>query len=398
MIYGQGVTQQRFDSDPPPAPAFIRGAATCAIYAQLALLTTSYGIIGPLMPFLRHDLGLSYTQGSYHTVALALGVMSIGVVGQALVRRLGRRDSLLAVLVTMATGLMLLCLANHLVFTLTACLLFGGALALSISVAPAVMTEAHAARLGRVMAEANMIAYLGIFLVPGIVSLAASTVGWRFSFIPPVLAYAIYWFAIRHIDFGTPAPRASHGAEAPLPLAYWCFWLFLALGVSAEFCMVVWGASYLESVANLPRAMALWSSMIFPAGMIVGRFAGTLLLTRFSADAIALPTLIVAGLGLVLFVSGGGLMLAVTGLFVTGLGIANLYPVGITLAMQAAAGAVDAASARASLASGSAMLFAPLVIGAVADQAGIGAAFTLLPVLLVMAGGAAFAGTRMMAR
>ena len=45
MIYGEGVTQQRFVSASAPRPAFVRGAATLAIYRFAAGFAAECGIL-----------------------------------------------------------------------------------------------------------------------------------------------------------------------------------------------------------------------------------------------------------------------------------------------------------------------------------------------------------------
>lgn len=386
------MTTSRFAASPPGIEPFQRGRETIAAYVLLALLTSGYGMIGPLMPFLRTELGLSYAQGAYHTVAMSLGTTVVGLLSIPIVRTIGRQGAIGGILLLMTAGLLLVCVAQHLVSSLLGTVLLGSSIALAVAVVPAVMTERHRAHLGIAMAEANVFAYLGIFIVPGIVSLAALSAGWRWSLVLPVLCYGLFWLWTRRMDFGTPAPRPAAGTQAALPLAYWCHWVFLGLSVACEFCMVVWGASFLESAAGLPRDLALLGSMVFPAGMIAGRLTGVVLMRRLGAAALALPSLMLATLGILLFISVRDPLVGSAGLFLTGIGMANCYPLGITLAMFAAPGAGDAASARASLASGVATLFAPLTVGAIADHSGMAVAFSVIPLLLVLAGIAHLAG------
>jgi len=75
--------------------------------------------------------------------------------------------------------------------------------------------------------------------------------------------------------------------------------------------------------------------------------------------------------------------LRVVGLFLTGLGIANLYPLTLSLAIGTAAGVSATASARATLASATAIGVAPLVLGWLADHISIDRAHAVIPLLLV---------------
>jgi fucose permease len=70
-------------------------------------------------------------------------------------------------------------------------------------------------------------------------------------------------------------------------------------------------------------------------------------------------------------------------LFITGLGIASLYPLTVSLAIGSAGSNTVQASARAMLASGMAILTLPLVLGRLADGVGIRPAYGVVLVLLV---------------
>jgi hypothetical protein len=87
--------------------------------------------------------------------------------------------------------------------------------------------------------------------------------------------------------------------------------------------------------------------------------------------------------------------LAVAGLFVAGFGVANLFPLTVALAIGAAPGLSNQAGARLSLASGVAILGAPLLLGALADAVGIWLAYAVVPIFLAGAFLASQAGRRL---
>ena len=82
--------QQDDRPDSPPL-LFTRDRFTWLAYAMLAYYAYLQAGLGPLMPFLRQELGLSYTLGGLHLSAFALGMFSAGVTGAALAARFGRR-------------------------------------------------------------------------------------------------------------------------------------------------------------------------------------------------------------------------------------------------------------------------------------------------------------------
>jgi len=74
------------------------------------------------------------------------------------------------------------------------------------------------------------------------------------------------------------------------------------------------------------------------------------------------------------------------GLFITGLGIANLFPLSLALTLAAAPGRTDAANARAQLLGGLVVIAAPFLLGSLADNLGLTAAFgTVLPLIALCA-------------
>ena len=73
---------------------------------------------------------------------------------------------------------------------------------------------------------------------------------------------------------------------------------------------------------------------------------------------------------------------AIAGLFLCGLGIANLYPLSLALALAAAPGSSDSANGAIQLLGGMLATAFPYLLGTLADHLGLHAAFTIEPVLI----------------
>jgi fucose permease len=168
-----------------------------------------------------------------------------------------------------------------------------------------------------------------------------------------------------------------------LPLRYWVYWTALTLAVSVEFCMIFWSADYLISVLGMPKASAAQAVSLFFVGMILGRLAVSRLVQRYAAPRLVLGATLLAGLGFLIFWWAGSLILGLGGLLITGLGVAGLYPLILALAMGTAPANTVQASARATLASGAAILALPLVLGRLADAVGIRPAYGVVALLLI---------------
>jgi fucose permease len=119
--------------------------------------------------------------------------------------------------------------------------------------------------------------------------------------------------------------------------------------------------------------------------MLVGRIASSRLARTLPSAVLLAITLFVALLGFPLFWLSPGTLLALAGLFLTGLGIGGVYPLGIAAAIAAAPGNTDAAAARLAIGGGGAILVAPFVLGALADRVGIGTAFGIVVPMLLAA-------------
>lgn len=148
--------------------------------------------------------------------------------------------------------------------------------------------------------------------------------------------------------------------------------------------MIFWSADYLETGLGMLKANAAQAVSLFLAGMILGRLAASRLVSRFTTQRLAALSILIAFGGFLVFWIAQSPVVGMASLFVTGLGVASLYPLTLSLAISNAGGNSSQASARATLASGSAILALPLVLGRLADAVGIRQAYGVVALLLVL--------------
>jgi fucose permease len=362
-----------------------RDARTWSTYLLMAYYGYMLNILGPLTPFIQADLGLTYTLSSLHFTAFAAGILLAGMLGHFVILPLGRWRSLWLGAFGLSLGAVLLIVGRTPVVTIGAAFVMGTVGSLILAVVPAALSEQHGPRQAVALSEANLLASVVSIFAPVMVGWSAALAGsWR-----PALALAALVPLLLRVIFRAPMP-APVAAAAPvavrvglLPRLYWIFWAALLLGVAAEFCMVFWGAGYLVATLSLDNAAAAQWVSLFLLGMILGRLVGSRLLGRFSPLRVVTASLLLAGTGFLAYWQGGVLPVVLAGLFLTGLGISNFYPLLLSLALSAAPGALDRAGARATLASGFAILALPLLLGRLADAAGIHLAYGLVGVLLL---------------
>ena len=364
---------------------FHRDRSTWLAYLSLAFYGYFLNVLGPITPFLKDELQLSYTVSSFHFTAFAVGILLIGLGGHLMIQRLGPQRSLWLGIFGMSLSALLLLAGTGPVVTIGASFLMGWIGSLILAIVPAALSNQHDELRTIALSEANVIASVFSTCAPLTVGLFAHSLGnWRWALglvaLTPILMFMIFkkdFSSTRTSISGVPTP-ANH----PLPALFWVYWTGIFLGVSVEFCMVFWSADYAENVLGLIRTNAAQAVSLFLAAMILGRILGSRLVQRFSARTIVTISILIASVGFLLFWKGGSDLISLSGLFITGLGVASLYPLILSLAIGAANGNTVQAGARATLASGTAILALPLALGGLADMVGIQSAYGLVIVLL----------------
>jgi len=365
---------------------FHRDRFTWLAYLSLAFYAYFLNVLGPITPFLKEELRLSYTISSLHFTAFAVGILLIGLSGHLLVQRIGRWRSLWVGVIGMSLSTLLLLAGKSPVTTIGASFLMGLVGSLILAIVPAALSDQHGELRAVALSEANMISSVVATAAPLMVGWFAHFIGgWRLALgivaFTPILLFL-------SLGKGTSPTSTSTTEELtqssqPLPRLFWIYWLAIVLGVSVEFCMIFWSADYLEHVLGMVKANAAQALSLFLAAMILGRITGSRLVQRFSAGTVVTVSILIASVGFLTFWKTESVFVGLSGLFLTGLGVANLYPLLLSLTIGAANGNTVQASARATLASGTAILTLPLTLGRLADAVGIRSAYGIVVLLLI---------------
>lgn len=365
---------------------FHRDRFTWLAYLSLAFYAYFLNVLGPITPFLKDELQLSYTVSSFHFTAFAVGILLIGLGGHSVIQRIGRSRSLWVGMFGISLSTLLLLAGRTPVITIGAAFLMGLIGSLILAIVPAALADRHGEIRAVALSEANMISSLVASCAALMVGWSASLTGnWRWAL--GILAVAPI-FIFLAFGRGSSSTITSTGEEPiqsnqPLPGLFWVYWAVLVLAVSVEFCMIFWSADYLENVLGMVKANAAQAVSLFLAAMIVGRMAGSRLVQRFSTRSVVMISILIAGVGFLVFWMTENIFFGLIGLFTTGLGVANLYPLILSMTIGAANGNTVQASARTTLASGTAILALPLALGRLADAVGIRSAYGVVLLLLI---------------
>ena len=151
--------------------------------------------------------------------------------------------------------------------------------------------------------------------------------------------------------------------------------------------MIFWASTYMEKVAGLSKELAATSVALFTIAQVIGRASGSRLTRRYRPANLLLFAGAIIIVGFPLFWLGRTPFINALGLFLCGLGVANLYPLTLTLASAVGITNPDAASGYTSMSSGLAILIVPQVLGIVADQTSIQTAYGIVaPLALAIIG------------
>ncbi|GAA3775032.1 MFS transporter [Streptomyces coacervatus] len=178
---------------------------------------------------------------------------------------------------------------------------------------------------------------------------------------------------------GPGSPRRLDGRSRGLVVVFGLIALCTAYGEGA---MADWGALHLEQNLGTSAGVAAMGYSCFALAMTIGRLTGTTLLERLGRTRTVVAGGTTAALGMLAGSLSPSLWAALIGFAVTGLGLANLFPVAVERAgMLAGPGGVAIASTFGY----GGMLLGPPAIGFMADWFSLPTALTSVAVLAAIA-------------
>ncbi|HEX7622203.1 MAG TPA: hypothetical protein VF400_01430 [Anaeromyxobacteraceae bacterium] len=156
----------------------------------------------------------------------------------------------------------------------------------------------------------------------------------------------------------------------------------IVAAVSSEFAFVVWGAARLQDSGLSPTAAAA-AAVAFPVGMGAGRLVVPALMGRIPVVTWGVT---LASLSACLAAAPVGPVLATAALGGAGLGIAALYPVLLARLLETPGLTLERGAAIGTIASGAAVLAAPILLNAIAGGVSLAASFlAVVPALVLVA-------------
>jgi fucose permease len=365
------VQLQETKSD-PPGNQFFRTRLIWIYYALVGLGCYIMSALGPVMPFLRTELSMNYRLVGLHFSAFAMGSVLAGTLGDRLVHKLGRVQSLWFSVGGTICGLLSFICATHPAFTIFGILACGFCCSLTYQTLATVVSEQLGENRTLAFMEAEVVAMLVGGAAPFAVSVSVSAkLGWRAAFVALILFYMATIPSLKKFGPTKQTTVERQIVEGKLPLAYWSYAMVIFLSVAAEWSTAFWSADYLVYRLSISKAAAAAAVGAFFVGMVCGRFSGSRLVRRHTASRLLTISGFISVTGFLLFWLGTNSFVNISGLFLTGLGIANMYPLSFAVAVAAAEDQASKAIARVSLMCGGALLVMPLGLSFIADRTGL---------------------------
>ena len=392
---------------PTPAPRASTGALVLRrdnFTRTLYLVVGMYGwflySFGPSVPLLRVEEHTSHAVAGLHGTALACGSLLAGTIGLRLTTRFGGRTLLISGVCAVGGGVTLLLIGHSVVTSLLAALVVGTGGVLASNKSMVALTHHHGASGPAAVAEATAMTSGAGILAPGAVGLlAVAGIAWRLTYLVVVALTIVSVLAITRIRWPESAGRAVRSTaprptRTPLPRVFWLYWCVMLSGVAGEFCTTFWASDLLTTHLSINRGAATACISVLIAAMFLGRLGAGRLVLRWSPTRVLLVGFPLSLCGWLLTWSADSVAVAGAGLFLLGLGLAPVYPLGTSLLVHASNDQPDRAYGLSAWGTGAATGTAPLLLGALADHIGTHSAFGIVPVILAAALIALAAGHR----
>ncbi len=385
----------------PVTHAYVRTRMIWQFYILAGLCSFVASSLGPMMPFLKGELNFNYTIMAYHFSAFALGVLISGAFGERVMFFLGRKKAMWAGLAGVAVGVATLLLGTIAVVTVFGVFLAGMCASIFGQVIDTVIAEKLGEQRTIAITETNVVTSICATIAPAAIGIFVSTgINWRAP-----LAMLIVFLGIAYMVFGgneIPEAEESEKARAhgggKLAKAYWAYWCVILLGCASEWSIVFWSPDFLQNAARMSKPQAAGAVSAFFIAMMAGRILGSALARKLNIRVLLPGASVLSLFGFLIFWLAPNPTINVIGLFVAGLGVANMYPLTLSAALGVVPNQVGLAASRMNMATGAAGLCAPLILGGIADRAGIYHAYSVVAVMLTVAVAAVFWANKLAAK
>lgn len=345
------------------------------------------GLLGPSIPAIIEDLGISYTRAGLFFTMLSLGSLFGTPLGGIASDYLNRKALFACIALTLAIGLVSMGIPASYAAILLIILAYSFFGSPAGTVGQSIMLAMFPDRRERYISLQTSFAALGSFTAPLLVALNFTAgLSWRWPFIETGgLALLLFLFILL-----VPLPRAVGGMMSWKNLSQVLGnprVLFSALliffSVAPDLGFSYWLAEHFKTELGQPLSLSSAVVSVYLVGMITGRLATSRLLKRYASPRLLRSGMILSLASLVIFLSVPWIPVKLLVIVLYGLGTAPVFPL---LMARGTALFPDQPGTVSGVLFGSVslggMVF-PLLLGVLASSLGIRLAYILVGIIIL---------------
>ena len=357
-----------------------------AVSGLFLLNGTFAGAWAPKIPEFASRLDLSESGLGLMIMCFGIGSLVLMPIAGILIAHFGTTRTVKGATILFLTTMLLLSIAPNIPVGAVAIFFFGGLMgAMDVSMnGNAVEVEKSMRR--AIMSSCHAFWSLGAFIGASTGGFLIETMGVMGHALLltglGIVALVFIWPFVLH-----DAPHPSEERQKvrlPMTLLPWLIGIMALFSMVPEGAILDWGALYMRDELGASLALSGFAFGAFSLTMAVMRFAGDHVRDRFGAVRTLRFCTVMAIIGMVIAGQAPNAYIAMVGFALCGIGISNMVPIAFSAAGNLPGFAQGVALSVATVMGYSGSLFAPSVIGFIAEHTGFAIIFTLLPVLFIV--------------
>lgn len=344
------------------------------------------GSWAPKIPEFKDRLGISESVLGLLILMFGVGSLVLMPVAGGYIARVGSQKVVKVTAIILSPLLLLLTLVPNVWAAAVGMFLLGGFVGAMDVAMNANAVEVEKSMRRAIMSSCHAYWSLGGLIGAGIGGFLMA----RFGVLPHVFVVTLLCLAVLVIAWPMILADKPHPAAAkeklrlpmtPLP---WLIGIMALFSMVPEGTVLDWGALYLRNELGASVELSGFGFAAFSATMATMRFAGDLVRDRFGAKRTLRICTVTALVGMIVAGLAPNAYLAIVGFAIAGIGISNMVPIAFSAAGNMPGLQPGIGLSVATFMGYSGMLFAPSVIGFVAEHTGFAVVFTSVPVLFIV--------------
>ncbi|RVI98088.1 MFS transporter [Sinorhizobium medicae] len=344
------------------------------------------GSWAPKIPEFKERLGIGESVLGLLILGFGVGSLVLMPIAGGFIARLGSQKVVKVTAIILSPLLLLLTLLPNLWTAALGLFLLGGFVGAMDVAMNANAVEVEKSMRRAIMSSCHAYWSLGGLIGAGIGGFLMA----RFGVLPHAMVVTVLCLVILAVAWPMILADRPHPAESreklrlpmtPLP---WLIGIMALFSMVPEGAVLDWGALYLKNELGASVELSGFGFAAFSATMAAMRFAGDHVRDRFGAKRTLRISTVAALAGMVLAGLAPNAVLAILGFALAGVGISNMVPIAFSAAGNMPGLQPGIGLSVATTMGYSGMLFAPSLIGFIAEHSGFAIVFACVPVLFIV--------------